>query len=788
MGIRHLQDEEYLLRRQHIEGNDAISYDELETLFQAKANKKFPLIPFAPYVWVYHLGEIRFDSAKIEGKIDQIDEKYEGKILEHQGDERKIKKLEATKTKKTEKKMRDLAEGNILMRWGEQVSIYDEDLIIKTVDQMKLYLQNRGYFNSSLDYKTKFSGKRAYVTYHIEEDKPHVIDTIRFFTTDSVIYKLIKQNQSESLLTIGDPYDQNNLVKERDRIEKLLKNHGYFDFSRQYIVFDVLTDLHPYKVEINMIINDPVKRGYHKQFTLDSVIFVTDASAKPRQESRSFFNYHGITYQYYQKRFSKKILDQRVFIYPDSTYSINNTLNTQRQLAYLDNFKFININYDTTGNLFVANIFTSPLNKYSMTNEVGLNVTQGYPGPFYNLSLKDRNIFGGLENLEITGYFGFEGVSSATTQGEVYSSVESGAKLALIFPQFILPSSTRFKQKVGLYNPNTVIRSGFNYTNRLEYQRSNFTNALVYNWQKERRQAYSFTLSELSFINSTTDSTFYAQLINLEKEGNPLIKSFEPSFVSAMNFLVIYNFNPDDFYGNKSSLLKLYTESGGAMYNFFDARNFDLNKSDTIQHFQYLKFSSDFRRHLTINETNGIATRFNFGVAYPYGNNKTLPYEKFFFAGGSNSIRAWAPRRLGPGSQKPALNENPEKDGMFDYSIEKPGEILLEANVEYRSKLIGFVDWAFFVDAGNVWKFYKNPSFPGADFQFNRFYKEIAVGMGLGLRLNFSFLVIRFDYGVKMYDPARDEGKRWIGNKISLNKLGGEPGQAIWNIAIGYPF
>ncbi|NJN26374.1 MAG: BamA/TamA family outer membrane protein [Cyclobacteriaceae bacterium] len=787
MGVRHLQDDEYLLRRQHIEGNDAIADEELEELYQIEANKKFPLIPFAPYVWIYHLGKNNFDSTKIEGKIEKIKEKYSDKIQQHEDNKRKKDKLANAMARKIEKKRRDLAEGNILMRWGEPVSKYDEKAVQKTVDQMKQYFQNRGYFNSSIDYKTNLRGKRAFVHYLIEEDNPHIIDSVRFYTSDTTIYRIIEAHQQESLIKTGDNYDQNNLVKERERIERLLKNQGYFDFSRQYIAFDVITDIRPYGVEVNMVINDPVKRGYHKQFTIDSVLFVTDANATPRQADRSFFNYRGITYQYYEKKFSKKILDQRVFIYPDQTYSIDNTLNTQRQLAYLDNFKFININYDTTGNTFIANIFTSPLNKYAMTNEVGLNVTQGYPGPFYNLSLKDRNIFGGLENLEITGYFGFEGVASATTK-EVYSSVESGAKLALIFPQFIMPSSQKFKQKAGLLNPNTVIRSGYNYTNRPEYRRANFTNALVYNWQRERRRAYSFTLSELSYINSDTDIAFDSLLIDLENDGNPLINSFEPSFVSAMNFMVVYNFNPDDFYGNKASLLKFYIESGGAMFNFFDPRQLEINKPDTIQYFQYLKFSSDFRRHITMGENKGIATRFNFGVAYPYGKNKTLPYEKFFFAGGSNSLRAWPPRRLGPGSQKPRESENPEKDGPYDYSIEKPGEILLEANVEYRSKLIGFLDWAFFIDAGNVWKFYENPVFPGADFKFNRFYKEIAVGMGVGLRLNFSFLVIRFDYGVKMIDPARDEGQRWIGDNLSITNWRGEPGQALWNIAIGYPF
>lgn len=787
MGVRYLQDEEYLLRKQRITGNEAIEKEELEALYQAKANKKFPLIPFAPYVWIHHLGEKRYDSAKIEQKIEKIEDKYDQKIAKHQGKERKVARLERSRSKKVENKMRDLEDGNILMRWGEPVSVYDEELIKKTRDQMAQYLQNRGFFDSSVEYETEIKGKRKIVTYYVEEDFPHIIDTVRFYTTDSTIQRLIYDNQEESYLTVGDNYDQNDLVLERERIEKLLKDHGYFDFSRQYIVYDVITDIAPYSLEVNMVINDPVKRGYHKQFMIDSVIFVTDASAEPRAASRDYFNFNGITYQYYNKRFSKKVLDQRVFLYPKTFYSLSNTLSTQRQLAYLDNFKFININYDTTGGSFIANIFTSPLNKYQMTNEVGLNVTQGYPGPFYNLSLKNRNILGGLENLEITGFFGFEGVASATSK-DVYSSIESGAKLALIFPQFLMPASANFKRKVGINNPNTIVSGGFNFTNRPEYTRTNLSGTLEYSWQKERRRIYNFTLSELSLINSDTDPEFDDLLETLDSLGNPLIKSFEPSFVSAMNFSVIYNFNPDDFYGNKSSLLKLFAEAGGTMFNFFEPKSFEENRADTTQYFQYVKFTTDFRRHISINETNGIATRLNIGLAYPYGKNKTLPYEKFFFAGGSNSIRAWPPRRLGPGSFPPRENVDQGKDGRFDYSVEKPGEILIEANIEFRSKLVGFVDWAAFVDAGNVWYFYSNPEFPGADFKFNRFYKEIAVGMGLGLRLNFSFLVIRFDYGVKMYDPAREEGERWIGNNLSITNWRGEPGQALWNIAIGYPF
>jgi outer membrane protein insertion porin family len=784
MGVRYLQDDEYLLRRQKIVGNEEIEKDELEELYQSRVNKKIPIINFALYAWIYQQGEQNFDSTEVEKKIDEINAKFDSKIAKNAGKVNKIRKLELNREKKINKQKRILRDGNMLMRWGEPVSVYDETSIEQTKAQMNQYLRNKGYFNGSVEYTVKTQWRRKYVTYMVEEDLPHIIDTVRILSSDTTILDIIYSHQNERLLEGNQQYDQDILVRERERVEKLLKNNGYFDFSRQYITYDVITDVKPYTLEVNMNIKEPVRREYHKQFKVDSVIFVTDADTRIQRANRSFFSYNGVTYQYYKKRFSKKVLDQRVFIYSDSLYSLDNTLNTQKQLAYLNNFKFININYDTTGGSFIANIFTSPLQKYQMTNEIGLNVSEGYPGPFYNLSLTNRNVFGGLENLQITGFFGFEGVAPVTDQEGIYTSIESGAKLALIFPQFIMPASTKFKRRIGIYNPNTIVRTGFNFTNRPEYTRTNFNNALSYNWQKERRRLYTFTLSELSFIDSETIDTFDSTLVVLERQGNPLIKSFEPSFVSSMNAQVVYNYNPDDLYGNKSSILKLYAEAGGTVFNFYDPQELLVDGEDTIQHFQYLKFLADFRRHISISENSGIATRLNIGVAYPYGDNNTLPYEKFFFAGGSNSIRAWSPRRLGPGSFPPRKNE----DGYFDYSVEKPGEILIEANVEYRGKLVGFIDWAAFVDAGNVWNFYENPEFEGADFKFNRFYKEIAVGMGLGVRLNFSFLVIRFDYGVKMYDPAREEGERWIGGNLSLTNLRGEPGQALWNIAIGYPF
>jgi outer membrane protein assembly factor BamA len=212
------------------------------------------------------------------------------------------------------------------------------------------------------------------------------------------------------------------------------------------------------------------------------------------------------------------------------------------------------------------------------------------------------------------------------------------------------------------------------------------------------------------------------------------------------------------------------------------------------------------RRVDPIDKNTVVAYRFNSGFAFSYGDNRSLPYEKFFFAGGSNSIRAWRPRRLGPGSAKPPESEDPVKDGLFDYDIEKPSEILLEASVEFRQKLFGFVNGAIFIDVGNVWTF-RPVNRQDADgnivednrsqFKINRFYKEFGVGTGFGLRFDFSFLILRFDVGMKVYDPARDSGDKFVLRDVRFWKPYAKEDNGeyrdykepvIYNVGIGFPF
>ena len=794
VGTRYLKKDEFLLYDQEIRGAEKVSEDELSDFYRQEPNRQFPLIPFAPYVWIYQIGLRNYDKEALQQEKKDIAEKYNRKIAKNEGKKVKVKRLQEKKEKKVSKIERSLEEGNLFMRWGEPLAIYDSSLAETTRTQMESFLQTKGYFNGQVSHSTKINSKKVTSIYTIVEHKPYVIDTIIYTTPSQQIADLIKANPKQRELKIGQIYDQNDISKERDRIDEVLKNNGYYDFSKQYVSIQVDSTIGEHEVYVNVKVNEPVTGQQHKQYRLDSIIFTTDADIRGTQDrKRQSAEYDGVTYRYYDYEYYKKILNRRVFIRPDSLYSRKQSLLTQQQLSNLDIFRFININYDTTGGEFIARIYASPLKKYQMSNEAGLNVSQGFPGPFINSSLKVRNVFGGLEILELSGRASIEGVpayTEAQSQGTNLKSREVGASLGLTFPQFILPLPERWQSSLAKLNPRTTVQTSYNYVNRPEFNRTNFKNTFFYNWQKGNTYQYNFTPVDVNFINSVIKlDTFNNYLNAVEKQGLPLKNSFLPSFVTSTSFTSIFSFNDYGSYGietdnnRPATYLKMFLELGGHSLSLLG-----LDKDTTIfgglQYYKFAKFNPDFRQYFRLSRNSTLAYRVNMGVAIPYGRNKALPYEKYFSAGGSNSIRAWRPRRLGPGALR-TDSTDVDENGYPKYSIEQLGQILLETSIEYRQKLFGFVNGAVFVDAGNIWRYVNVPGQSAGTFKFNQFYNQIAIGSGAGLRFDFSFLILRFDYGVKIYDPARDTGQRWIGQQFTV---GEEIKNGVFNIGIGYPF
>ena len=799
-GVRHLEDGEKLLHKQSIIGVEEADKDALYEQITLVPNTRIPILgPLGASI--YETGEDNLDTAEVrQARRDFID-KIDKKIADRAEKKQKTGRLTANKRRRLERFQNKLRNGNLFMRSGTPLAVYDSTSINISRDKIETELNYRGFLKAEVSIELKEKKRKIHQKFVVEEGPRSNIDSLTLNTGDSLLSNLVNENKAKSFLKIGDPYNKYMIDQERQRIESLLKDAGYLNFSKNFIQFNVYFRPNEKDLWISTNINKPADQPTHQVFQLDSVVFNTNGNDIPLDTTE----YENITYIFGLNDYSEKVLDTRLIFRKGDLYSYTDVINTQRQLLAIDNFRYVNINFDTTlvPGKMLTNIYTAPLKKYQITQELGLNVNANananYPGPFYNLSFKDRNIFNGLENLEFNGFIGFEGIAQQSGDREKpYPSLQYGGSLSLSFPRFITPFKSR-QLNLDTFNPRTSVSLGYSYIDRPEYKRETINGNLAYNWQNLKgNKNYTFTLSDVNLIYTPSlDSAFQQQLDQLANQGNTLGLAFDPSFVTSTSFNASINNN----YSNPlspSSFFRYFVEAGGSVLNITGKGLLDNNN---LTDYQFVKFQFDYRRYYPLSNERALVLRTNLGLANPY-NGIALPYEKYFFTGGSNSNRAWTPRRLGPGSAFPYLideNGNNVRDSEGNlvpdrtensYRFEQPGEILLEMNAEYRANIASFVDWAFFIDAGNIWRLEDTQLnnlatavtlSPGADFELSRFYKEIAVGVGLGLRLDFSFLVFRFDIGHKVRDPRFPDGERW-------RKPFQRANQTVWNIAVGYAF
>ena len=806
-GTRHLEDGEKWLFKQHVKGINEISKDPAIRLITLRPNTRLPL--FGPLgANIYETGRNNWDSLAIVDKIEELKAEYDSKISKRETSGKKTQKLINKRDRKIEKFDKRRRLGNFRMRTGSPLSRYDSLAIENSRARIENYMVEKGFLSAEVSIEKREKNKKIYQDFVVEEGPRSYIDSTLIRTGDPAIAFLLLASQKDSYLQNGDQYDKASIDNERARIESYLRNNGYYELDDRYINFEVYYAPNKTDLWVTTVIKKPANRSLHKAFTLDSIIVNTQGNDNIVES----IPFDTIQYNIGSEFYNPRVIDARIKVTPNQKYSFDAIRYTQRQLLNMNVFRYVNINFDTTQipGKFITNIYTAPQRKYQLTQEVGLNMTEGVPGPFYNLSWINRNIFGGAENLQLTAFVGSEGVSGLSDQTGVLSSFQYGGNLALTFPRFNIPfSQNKFSKRV--FNPTNTVSVGYSFTDRPEYIRSNLNGRFGYAWRNATGQrSFTLNLFDINFIDTNNiDPAFQELLDDLLAQGNTLALAFNRSFVSSTSFNAIYNFD----YSNPnapSSFFRYLVETGGPLNNFLARSVLTENQNSRegspnsgLEFYQFSKVQLDYRRHLPLPDDKAIALRAHTGVAYAYGENRALPYEKYFFTGGSNSNRAWSPRRLGPGSSTPyLLDENgenvigpdgnfvPNRTGADSYLFEVPGEILLELSAEYRANLSGFLDYAFFIDAGNVWRLNEftstDPtdvvrSSPGGKFEWNDFYKEIAVGAGLGLRFDFSFLVFRFDYGMKIRDPRFPERQRW--------RLPFETSTSgVWNIAVGYPF
>ena len=739
-------------------------------------------------VMLYRIGNQFYDSSKVAAKRKIVVDQLNALQLDNEGQSNELsykRKVENLKIK-LESLDKILEYGNALMRTGNPVVLLDSSLVEKSSKNMKGYLVNHGFFDAEVDFSISTQDKKASISYEVEENKPYLLDSVYTRVDNPEIQGLLSNFSSNSFIKKGQIYNQDNITEERNRLEELLKNKGYYMFSKSYINFIAYQDTAAKSIRIEQVIQKPTFAESHQVYTLDSIRLRINPPTDEFADRQIQTQYQGIDFSFYRDRYSAKILASRIQLQKGKPYNRIDALETQRLINSLDLFRFVNITFDTLGTSLTAAIYTQPNQKYQLTNQLGMTITEQLPGPFFSTALRNRNFFRAGELLELNFRAGLEGVASATGQG-VYQSSEINTSLSVIFPRFLIPFSPKTLQQLGKYNPNTRVQFGYLSTNRPEYNRNAINGQLGYTWAtRNNRQSFTINAADVSYIRTPyIQDEFLGILENLQNDGNNLIWSFLPSLISSFSGQTLINFNRyGDFSARKASLLRIFGESGGTTLNLTNVRR---NDSPDINYanFQWLKGQVDYRRYYPISKKQTLAYRLNFGMSRPYGVSVgILPYEKYFFAGGGTSIRAWQARRLGPGSSTPITGPG----GNYDYRNEQPAEMILESMFEYRRKLFSYFDMAVFLDAGNSWMIGRDDARPGADFRYDRFYKEIAVGTGIGLRMDFDFLVIRLDLATKALDPARQEGQRWILDNIRFNKPLGEKGQTVFNFGIGYPF
>lgn len=827
---RKLTRNEYLLYSQTIRGNKTIPTDELEDLIPQKPNRRILRTPITMGLWFYRFGERFYDREKAQRDLEAKIKEYEVKSEALAADPKALKKYNRRHKRQVQRLQRKAEEGNWWMRTpGEPPAYFREADAGNNARKITKYLQDNGFFLARTSYTIDtLLGRRVRVAYFVQEEIPFYLRNITYEFSDPRIDSLVRASLKDSYLVSGQRYQAENVTNERIRIEDQLRNQGYYAFTRQFIPppdADSAVGFSPDSgrryLDLWVKIANPPGQASHPLYHIGEVEFRISQADQRRPADTVVHN--GVRYLLPSRRFPVRLLDSRLLLRPDSLFRLRNYTESQRQLFLLNQFKFANINFtDTTARRLRTSITAIPLDKYQLSAETGLNVSvlnTVFPGPFLNLGMQIYNAFGGLETFEVSLRGSIERAPPFTNNPQTgnYSPLPAsifGINTVVTFPQLLFPGSARFRYLRA--NPKTQLSLSYNYTNRPEFVRDNFRATMVYGWQPTPRRLFNFSIIDLNLLRTPRRDLLFTRFLDtLAQQGNPLINSFRNQIVSSVIFS--YTYNPNVFtQKNLASFLRATLESGGTTLNLFSTEALDrFARTTKVPLSKFLRANVDFREYLPLRRNTSLALRFNTGLIWTYYSYDTIniarrqfiaPYEKFFFGGGANSVRAWLPRRLGPGSAYPIDPQNPGQPyfrpgrrDQFFYLIEQPGDVLIEASAELRGRLFhlgGDINGALFIDAGNVWTLRNDPTRRGENFRFDRFMSEIAVGTGVGLRVDFSFFVVRLDGGIKVYDPARryrdTEGRlideRFILPLFSLGELFKGPNPLVLQFGIGYPF
>jgi len=647
-------------------------------------------------------------------------------------------------------------------------------------------LFNIGIFNSLTEFKIVEKKHTAKIIYTSYIHAPYTIKELKYSISDDSIRHILQTDTKKSFLKPGDQYNLESLKAERLRIDVLLKNKGYFYFSPDYLLFKSDTTEVDKTISFRLTLKNTTPKNALTVYHINRVFIDQDYSlnADSLRRKKDTIRYQNSIFlgRASNKTIRPGVILRSVYLRKREIYTRENHDITLNRLMSMGNFKFVSVKFSDSDTLapgyLDVTILMTPMTKRTFRAEIDLvSKSNNFMGPRMDFSYLNRNTFKGAEllNLNIAGSF------EAQVGGNNLFSYSVAPQAEITFPGILIPF--KIIRTNSLYAPKTHFSLSYNYMKRVNYfdmQTLQFTYG--FKWKDILIKEQELNPVMISFASLANKSTLFNDLL----KANPFLKkSYEEQFIAGGNYAFTYN----EQLGTEKKLqyyFHLETEASGnvlSLAKILTGEKISSEKPATLfgsAYSQYAKLSVDGRAYYTFADKNKVAIRFFAGVAKPYGNSSVLPYSKQFFSGGPNSLRAFPINSMGPGTYQ----QNADSIGF----LQMGGDVKLEMNAEYRFNIYKFFKGALFADAGNVWLLQSNPTLNVDPFSFSKFADEIAVGAGIGLRMDLTFFVLRFDLAMPLRKPWLKQNSRWVTNQINFADPSWRKDNLVLNVAIGYPF
>ena len=682
-------------------------------------------------------------------------------------------------------------------RMGQPPVIYDQALTDASVRQLHTALVNRGYMDATVEADTtvRRGGRKIDVTYRIATGTPHRIASLAYDIADTALARIVAADSAACLIPVGGALDRNLLDSERGRITSLMRDNGYYSFTKEYVSFVADTVRGSRDVDLTLRVRAPRGAATATAATtatrhrIASVTFVTDAD-NPVAGMRDTVRYGDVDVVYGPDRYLRPAaLEEKCYIVPGQPYSARDVDRTYEALARMGILRYVNIEMQPAGVVdgeqwLDAVVSLGRNRKQAVSVELDGTNSEGDLGAGLSLTYQHRNLARGSEMLSAKLRGAYESISG-NLDGLINDRyTEVAAEVGITFPQFEFPFlSKRFKKRVWAATEFAV---SFNHQERPEYTRLIFGASWKYKWQQRKSDfqlRHTFDLIDINVVRLPRSTMDFLDEI---APNNPLLRySYEDHFIMRLGY-TFYRTNRRIPTATSNafaiqpyvSTLRVSGETAGNLLYAISSvdgqkRSDGVYKLFGIQYAQYAKADFDYTYTRNFNSRNALAVHVGAGVAVPYGNSSMVPFEKRFYAGGANGVRGWGVRTLGPGAYD-------SRNSVRDF-INQCGDIRLDLSIEYRAKLFWVFEGALFVDAGNIWTIRSYENQPGGVFRFDRFYKQIALAYGAGIRMDFTYFLLRLDLGMKAHNPAAGQ-EPWplIHPRWSRD--------ANFHFSVGYPF